>query len=186
VVLALVAAIVGSLVALAGSWPLHRRNMVRHDAFLEQIRKLTRAGNFERARKLCRAAPDAPIARLTARALSLRLEERSAGEARYRQAPALVPLAEQAREALLPVALVERSLIRKLLALSCAGGVLAAASLVRPFAWSVATIAALLALLFAALALHHARVLTRGLDAALAVLPMWVRPADEMHADEPR
>ena len=133
-VLGWVLAGLGTLMALVTAFHFFRRDM-HADKFLSVVEKLMNAGNYSRARRLCRANVFAPVGRITEVALGLRLDAKvlvEGEEADYRSAPETVPFEDRVREALAPSANVELDRGLRMAVVAAFGLALSAGSLWPP------------------------------------------------------
>ncbi|MBI4952166.1 MAG: hypothetical protein HY908_09035 [Myxococcales bacterium] len=177
----------GAALALVGAVLVFARTL-NTPMFLRSLEKIIRAGDWRKARMLCRAAGKASAGRVAAHALGLHLEARVDGasdgaSAGYRQAPDEVPLAERVRAELVPVAAAERRRLWPALALALVGGGAAGGSLVRAPSADAPTAVAVVGLVLAAWTVRERVRLGRGLADVVSRMSELVRPGDEMHAE---
>ncbi|MCC6528545.1 MAG: hypothetical protein IT373_38215 [Polyangiaceae bacterium] len=180
--------VAGAALALVGAVLVLGRTL-NAPIVLRSLERIIEAGNWQKARRLCRATGTTSAGRVAGHALELRLEAHvdrasDGASAGYRQAPDEVPLAERARAALAPVAAAERRRLWPALLLALVGGGSAGASLVRAPSADAQTALALVGLLLAAWTVRERVRLGRGLDDVVSRMSELVRPGDAMH-DEP-
>jgi hypothetical protein len=175
-------AVVGLVLAATASLRLFQRHLAAPPAFLDLLERLCKKGEFERARKLCRAAAVFPAAVLAGHALGLRLDPLvyPESDASYRSAPVAVPFAQRVREALMPTLVAQRAVVRRQPVYALAGTIMTFVAVGRGSGPHVAMAAG--TLLLTLYVIWRALTIERGLLLVFERLSSLVLPGDQMHA----